>query len=1018
MIVLAAVLLLMQQPEAKVEAARAAVQRARNDPDLQDELGNAQIQAGRYAEAEATFRVAIALRESAGNLSDPCIAKSLRGLGTALFFQGKPRDAAPLFARAVDLLDRGGEDFLDELLPTLYVQGMAAAALGDDETSDRVMGRVTAFNEALAKEAGAPSVPAAEPRTSEEALRANTALLLRPEVATDMPFEVLFSMRMMQAILAEESDPASADQDVRAASELAALHRGQESAEAGCAANALASFQRGRGRLEDAGATYRIALRLLDRQPGFELEAAMARVGIARIAAAARRGADARAAYEDAICALEGALTPLHPFVAMAQWELFRLEDSGLSQRQRTSLAQAAFRAFWITAPLLPVSRGDPQLRYTLTAGQYRIQEAAGCGFRLYNDSLLRSADIANDTAIADTLSQSAQTYAGYGGYSQAVRLLPEVIRRRRQSFGSDDYPLAVADLQQLAEAERGTLAVSAAAEHARQATALLDRRVGARSDPREALQARAFARGVYVTHVEVLFETDRRGRLAGAPLEESFIIGQKARASSTALTLESTAARFGAANAGLAALIRQYEDLSDEHRKIEGDLLKATGAPPELRDLAVEARLRQQLAADAGRLVALRQRIEREYPAYAKLVFAPPVSVAAVQQLLREDEALLAYVTGQRASFAWLVRRDRADAVRINLNAPELFRYVSSIRTGLQPDAVVTALAERRMLPSFDLPSAWTLDRNLVAPFAPSLEGVRHLFVVPDGPLEALPFSVLVTSEPKGPSVHDAKWLGAQLAMSVLPAVGSLAAVRRTASHAPQAFIGFGRPRARAASPAAAPRSGVEARLAKMRSLRGTADLAETQSELAAIAAALDAPRDALRLSERAGKAAILAAPLGRYRVIAFSTHALVTGEAGAPEPSLVLGSGAAGTEVLTAQEIATWKLDADLVLLLGCNTAASDEGPAGEALSGLARAFFHAGSRGVVVSHWAVPSEETTLLITRTFEELEHDRQAGMAESMRRAMVSLMTSSERPELAHPVFWAPFLLVGDGGPH
>jgi hypothetical protein len=106
----------------------------------------------------------------------------------------------------------------------------------------------------------------------------------------------------------------------------------------------------------------------------------------------------------------------------------------------------------------------------------------------------------------------------------------------------------------------------------------------------------------------------------------------------------------------------------------------------------------------------------------------------------------------------------------------------------------VVTALAERRMLPSFDLPSAWTLYRNLVAPFAPSLEGVSHLFVVPDGPLEGLPFSVLVTSEPKGPSVQNVKWLGAQLAMSVLPAAGSLAAVRRTASHAPQAFVGFSR--------------------------------------------------------------------------------------------------------------------------------------------------------------------------------------------------------------------------------
>ncbi len=69
---------------------------------------------------------------------------------------------------------------------------------------------------------------------------------------------------------------------------------------------------------------------------------------------------------------------------------------------------------------------------------------------------------------------------------------------------------------------------------------------------------------------------------------------------------------------------------------------------------------------------------------------------------------------------------------------------------------------------------------------------------------------------------------------------------------------------------------------------------------------------------------------------------------------------------------EIAQLKLDADWVVLSACNTAASDCSPGAEGLSGLARAFFFAGSRALLVSQWEVLSVAAVQLTTGTVERL----------------------------------------------
>jgi CHAT domain-containing protein len=115
----------------------------------------------------------------------------------------------------------------------------------------------------------------------------------------------------------------------------------------------------------------------------------------------------------------------------------------------------------------------------------------------------------------------------------------------------------------------------------------------------------------------------------------------------------------------------------------------------------------------------------------------------------------------------------------------------------------------------------------------------------------------------------------------------------------------------------------------------------------------------------------------------------------------------------LLSASEVAHLKLNADGVVLSACNTAAEDK-PGAEALSGLARAFFYAGARSLLVSHWEVDDEATATLMTGIFLRMKNDPKLSHAEALRQSMLSMIKNAKSDEHAHPRLWAPFVVVGE----
>jgi CHAT domain-containing protein len=115
----------------------------------------------------------------------------------------------------------------------------------------------------------------------------------------------------------------------------------------------------------------------------------------------------------------------------------------------------------------------------------------------------------------------------------------------------------------------------------------------------------------------------------------------------------------------------------------------------------------------------------------------------------------------------------------------------------------------------------------------------------------------------------------------------------------------------------------------------------------------------------------------------------------------------------LLTTSEIAQLKLDADWAVPSASNTAA-EEKPGAEALSGLARAFFYAGARSLIVSHWSVSDEATARLMIGTFRASARDPKLSHAEALRQSMLAMIDQARFDAEADPRLWAAFVAVGE----
>jgi CHAT domain-containing protein len=145
----------------------------------------------------------------------------------------------------------------------------------------------------------------------------------------------------------------------------------------------------------------------------------------------------------------------------------------------------------------------------------------------------------------------------------------------------------------------------------------------------------------------------------------------------------------------------------------------------------------------------------------------------------------------------------------------------------------------------------------------------------------------------------------------------------------------------------------------------------------------------------------------LARYRYLHFACHG-VLGASRGERPGLVLAqvNDSANTDgYLRIDEVTDLRLNADLVVLSACQSGQGTVYRA-EGVSGLARAFLYAGTRGVLCSLWPVEDEATADLMVEVYQGLKNGKPA--AEALRAAQLAMIAENRPPNQ-----WAPFVLIG-----
>ncbi|PWR17924.1 CHAT domain-containing tetratricopeptide repeat protein [Zavarzinia aquatilis] len=355
---------------------------------------------------------------------------------------------------------------------------------------------------------------------------------------------------------------------------------------------------------------------------------------------------------------------------------------------------------------------------------------------------------------------------------------------------------------------------------------------------------------------------------------------------------------------------------------------------------------------------------------------------------------------------------------------------------------------------PPFDFAAAAALYDLLIPAELRAHVAGRKLLISPDPDLMGLPFHLLLTAPlPAGlagaEASRKAPWLfQSHPSITILPTISSLRDLREADRRppAPKALVGFGDPVIGVGGTVDCTKTfqqvalrglpqQAEALLSSLNSggtptvdveiVRAQASLPDSRCELEAIAGLFPKPGDtSLFLGAEATEAQVKAlnhtGALKQYRILHFATHAVVAGELGASngEAGLILTPPARGTidddGLLTTSEIARLRLNADLVVLSACNTAAGND-RGSEALGGLAQAFFAAGARSLMVSHWPVSSPAAVDLTTRSFAALAANPATDRGEALVLAMRGALQAADSEATAHPSWWGAFVLVGNG---
>ena len=676
---------------------------------------------------------------------------------------------------------------------------------------------------------------------------------------------------------------------------------------------------------------------------------------------------------------------------------------------------------------LLDAQNLDQESQFRLNA-QQKIHEAlAGMDDWVQLVKRLDAAEAARQKAgrVGKQTALRGWAYLKVQRYEEAVKLLDAELQSNAASFGEAHFYTALT---------RGLLAqalsMSGQKDPARaafdKASLNLTAPESLSGDFAENAIQRKMKRFILQSYMQLLSTTAANNAQDAQIL---FSVADQISTSTVQQALTEAAVRAGVNVPGLSDIIRKEQDARNEITTLSTYIANQNSEAPEKRNPQVVAQMRERKQTLEVQRKEYKAQIQKQYPEYFQLIQPKPASHTDIAKQLKPDELFVSILPMDDQTYVWAVdAQGGVNFHRSTLTESDAQSLVTRIRKTLD----VAGLGNKA--PAFAFVDSHKLYKELLGPLASRLQGKSHLIVATSGALAQLPMAVLTRS----PS--DASWLIKDVAISHVPTANGWLSLKKLGEQpsSPQALLAWGDPAfdPKATQVAAAPATSVVRSAVALRSVESTSrnvmdaetyvnyskipPLPETRDEVLELAKIMDAnPAQDVILGKDATRQSVLKSSasgvLGKKQVVVFATHGLLAGDLpNLNQPALAMAGNSNPNEspLLTLEDVLSLKLNADWVVLSACNTAGAD-GKAEEALSGLARGFFFAGSRSLLVTHWSVESESAMQLTTHTFAAYKKNPTMRRADALRQAMLETMKS---PQYAHPAYWAPYALVGEGG--
>jgi CHAT domain-containing protein/Tfp pilus assembly protein PilF len=423
----------------------------------------------------------------------------------------------------------------------------------------------------------------------------------------------------------------------------------------------------------------------------------------------------------------------------------------------------------------------------------------------------------------------------------------------------------------------------------------------------------------------------------------------------------------------------------------------------------------------------------KENYPAYNQLLEPKILSPVQVQDYLKRDDILFAYLIYEDLSLLWIITQKEMTLIPLEVDSKTLKKMVNEFNSPIR-STIENILQKKELdiatLEKLDLNLAHRLYHYLIAPANEYLKDKKHIIIIPHGGLLYLPFETLLTKSYDAEQFkqnredlkilldeyQDASYLIKSYQISYLQSASLFPLLNEPKKHTHTlvAFANSGLDPNYISSSLRSIHSFNIRSIGRLQySVPGTINIAKT----------MGLENCTLYLDGNATETRVKNEDFTKYDYIHLSCHTIDVGiDEMYQQPALLFNPDNYNDGVINMIDITRLKTDADMVSLAACETGKGLY-QYGEGITNLTRAFMYSGTPSVLASLWKVEDEATSKLMVKLYENLKTLKKS---EALKKAKLSLMSEKSERKInykdrrrkisyAHPFFWAPFVLYGEG---